>query len=330
MRISYDHESIRLTGRWDVSKKEYAETTTTGAYLEFAFEGDMAIVRFDITTNATPLLHLWIEVDGGVRVEAPIDRYLRIKAPTVGKHICRVIYKGGTENDRRWYHPLTGKVSFIGIDVEKPLPIGEDTRKVIEFVGDSITEGVLVDDDYCGDGEKVFYIDMLNRIYQDDVCATYAWLTAERLNLRPVFMGYGAVGIGQVGMGRVPAVVDSYPYNFENSPVTRPCPDIVMINHGANDRKRETEEYLAGYEKLLDTIRAMNPKAKIVSLSAFCGAHHEALASFIPAYNLKNGTSVAYIDSNGWIPVSPLHPLRDGHKTVAEHLIPILKEILEN
>ena len=328
MRLPYYHESIRLTGRWDTSSADCAVTTTTGAYIEFAFEGDMAVLRFDIERNASPLLHLWIEVDGGARVEAPIDRYLRIKTPTEGKHVCRVIYKGGTENDRRWYHPLTGKVTFLGIDTETPLPLEKDERPIIEFVGDSITEGVLIDGDYYGDGEKVFYIDMLNRIYQDDVCATYAWLTAEKLNLRPIFMGYGAVGCTRAGMGMVPAVGESYPYNFEGSPITRPTPDVVMINHGANDRGRPVEQYLEKYGELLDLIRRMNPNAKIVSLSAFCGAHHEALGAFIAEYNQKNGTDVAYIDSFGWIPEEPLHPLRDGHKTVAEHLAPILASLI--
>ncbi len=330
MRVSYHHESIRLTGRWDVTDPRYAETTTTGSYLEFAFEGDMALIRFDIEGNAEPRVHLWIELDGGARVETPIDRYLRVKAPTSGKHVCRVIYKGGTENDRRWYRPLTGKVSFIGIDTEKPLPIGNDPRKIIEFVGDSITEGVLIDDNYCGDGEKVFYIDMLNRIYQDDVCATYAWLTAERLNLRPVFMGYGAVGVTRSGMGKVPEAPLSYPYNFDASPITRPEPDVIMINHGANDRSRSAEEYTEKYGELLDVIRRMNPRAKIVSLSAFCGAHHEALREFIAKYNTKNGADVSFIDSTDWIPVEPIHPLRDGHKTVSDHLTPLLKEIVDH
>lgn len=328
MRIPYTHESIRLTGRWDTTNPAYAEATATGSYIEFAFEGDMALLRFNIDTNAEPRIHLWIELDGGARIEAPVDRYLRIKAPTFGKHICRVIYKGGTENDRRWYRPLTGKITFEGIDTETPIPLEADTRKIIEFVGDSITEGVLIDENYFGDSEKVFYIDMLNRIYQDDVCATYAWLTAEALNLRPIFMGYGAVGVTRVGMGMVPKASDAYPYNFDASPITRPTPDVVMINHGANDRSRTAEEYFEGYEKLLDTVRSMNPSAKIVILSAFCGAFHEELAEFVEKYNTKNGDSVSYIDSFGWIPKEPLHPLRDGHKTVSEHLIPLLADLI--
>lgn len=328
MKISYTHESIRLTGRWDTSDARYAQTTTTGAYIEFAFEGRMAMALFDIEANADPLLHLWIEVDGGARVEAPIDRYLRVVAPNDGKHICRIIYKGGTEADRRWYLPLTGKVSFVGINAEKPIAIGADTRKTIEFVGDSITEGVLIDTDYYADGEPASYIDMLTRIYQDDVCATYAWLTAEKLNLRPIVMGYGAVGVTRAGQGKVPAAPIAYPYNFEGSPISRPEPDVILINHGANDRSKPVSLYLEKYGELLDVIRAHNPHARLVSLSAFCGAHHEELGVFIAEYNQKNGTNVAFIDSTGWVPVEPLHPMRDGHAIIAEHLAPLLKELI--
>ena len=331
MNIPYTHESIRLTGRWDTSDTHCAVTTTTGAYVEFAFEGRMALAIFDTLTNAHPLLHLWVQIDGGDMIECPIDSHLRIMAKHDGKHICRIIYKGGTENDRRWYAPLTGKVSFVGVQTEKPISIPSDDRKIIEFVGDSITEGVLIDMDFADGGEPVSYMDMLERCHLDDVCATYAWLTAEALDLRPIFMGYGAVGATRSGMGRVPAAYISYNYNFDGSPITHAGkPDIVMINHGANDRKylEEPETYLNKYAELLDVVRKHNPNATVISLSAFCGAFHAELGKMIAQYNEKNNCHVYYIDSNEWISPSPLHPLRDGHRTVAEHLIPLVKQII--
>ncbi len=327
MKFSYKDPSVRLTGRWDVTNPDYAEATATGSYIEFAFEGKMAVAMFNVWDNATPHLHLWIELDGGARFEAPIDSYMRIDARTEGRHICRIIYKGGMESYPRWCRPLRSKVSFIGYSAERSAELPEDNRKTIEFVGDSITEGALIDVDYFGDGEPAYPIDHLCRVYQDDVCATYAWLTAEALDLRPVFMGYGAVGVTKSGHGKVPAAPVAYPYNFDGSPITRPEPDIIMINHGANDRRRPAEEYTEKYGKLLDVIRKLNPHARIVSLSAFCGGHHEELGQFIAEYNEKNGTNVLFIDSAGWISPEPLHPLRDGHATVAEHLAPIIKEI---
>ncbi|MBE6546567.1 MAG: hypothetical protein E7668_03890 [Ruminococcaceae bacterium] len=331
MRVPYTHESVQLTGRWDTTNPRAAVTTTTGAYIEFAFEGTTALACFDILTNAHPLVRLWIQVDGGAMTEAPIDSYLRVTAPTDGRHTVRIIYKGGTEHDRRWYTPLTGKVTFLGVQTAKPVAIEKDDRKIIEFVGDSITEGVLIDVDYhegTTPADQMCYIDTINRVYQDDVCATYAWLTAEKLNLRPIIMGYGAVGTTRVGQGYVPVAQEAYPYNFHSSPVTRPQPDYIVINHGANDRSKPADQYLAGYEKLLDVILAMNPGAKVIALSAFCGAHHEELGAFIAKYNEKHAANVTFIDSTGWISPEPLHPLRDGHRAVAEKLVPILKDVL--
>ncbi len=41
----------------------------------------------------------------------------------------------------------------------------------------------------------------------------------------------------------------------------------------------------------------------------------------------KNGTHVHFVNGSDWISPQPLHPLRDGHKTDAENLTPILKGI---
>jgi lysophospholipase L1-like esterase len=330
VNVSYTHESVRLTGRWDTSTPYCATATATGSYVEFAFEGRMALAKFDVVSNADPKLHLWVQLDGGDMIETPVDSYLRVIAKEEGEHICRIIYKGGTELDRRWYHPLTAKVSFIGVQTEQPIPIPADTRKTIEFVGDSITEGVLIDADFhSGDESLSTYIDSVMRCYQDDVCATYAWLTAEALDLRPIFMGYGAVGVTRAGCGNVPEASKSYPYNFENSPINHKNADYIVINHGANDRPKGVELYLQKYEELLDVIRAHNPASQIIALSAFCGAFHAELGEMIARYNQKHGCDVRFIDSNGWIPVEPLHPLRDGHRTVAEHLVSRLKEIVK-
>ncbi|MBO7250581.1 MAG: hypothetical protein J6V42_04845 [Clostridia bacterium] len=328
MFVSYRDPSVRLTGRWDTTNEKYAEATTTGAYIEFAFEGRMALACFDIEGNRAPFLHLWIQLDGGAMVEAPVDAYLRIKAKDDGRHVCRIVYKGAPEKYRRWYRPLHGKVSFRGVDTAKPVALEADTRKIIEFVGDSITEGVLIDPDYFGNTEDQYEEDDLNRIYQDDVCATYAWLTAEALDLRPVFMGYGAVGVTKPGNSNVPPAPIAYPYNFCESPITHSA-DVVVINHGANDRPNGAERYVQEYTKLIDVVRSHQPKATIICVSAFCGAFHEELGEAIKAYNEKNGTDVHYVDTFGWIPLEPLHPLRDGHEIVSSKLVPIFKELIK-
>lgn len=328
MVVSYSHESVRLTGRW----KQYndcAVTTAPGAYLEFAFAGDMAVARFDTSINQMPHLHLWVRIDGGDMVETALDSYIRVKTQTVGPHICRIIFKGSIEQTGRWYAPLTGAVRFLGVQTERPIPISPDPRPVMEIIGDSITEGVLIDTDYCEGTHAAYEIDQLNRPYQDDVCATWGWLTAEALGYRPLVMGYGAVGATRAGCGRVPAVPDSYPYFFDGEPLEGlPAADVIVINHGANDGGHTPEEYRAGYTRLLDEVRARSPQAEVFAVSAFCGRQKDTLEALVADYNAANKCCVHFINASEWIPPEPLHPHRDGHSIVAAHLTPLMRGIL--
>lgn len=328
MVVSYAHESVRLTGRWK-QYKDCAVTTAPGAYLEFAFTGDMAVARFDTAINQEPRLHLWVQIDGGDMTEAVLDPYIRIKTRTAGPHICRIIYKGGMEQTGRWYAPLTGAIRFLGVQTDRPTPISPDPRPIIELIGDSITEGVLIDTDYCEGTHSVFEAEPLNRPYQDDVCATWGWLTADALGYRPIVMGYGAVGATRVGCGRVPAVADSYPYFFNGEPLEGlPTADVVVINHGANDGGRAPEDYRAGYMRLLDEVLARSPKAEVFAVSAFCGSQKDTLEKLVADYNAEKKTQVHFINASEWIPPEPLHPHRDGHSIIAAHLAPLMRGIL--
>ncbi len=329
MKFNASHPSVRLTGRWDTSRDGIAQTTNSGSYIDLAFEGKMAVLLFDTYENAVPALHLWISVDGGVRMEVPIDNYLRIIAPTDGKHTVRIIYKGGAEVASRWFAPLHGKVTFLGFVADAAADMPEDNRRTIEFIGDSITEGVLVDCDYNEFAHFRYDIEQQNFPYMTDACATYAWLTAEALDLRPCIMGFGAVGVTKGGQGKVPAATEAYPYNFDGSPITRKKPDIVVLNHGTNDPRANVPNFLEKYELMLDVIREHNPDAVVVSLTPFGGKFHEEIGELVRAYNQKHGCKVYFVDTYGWISPEPVHPLRDGHRTVAENFIPILRDIIK-
>ena len=63
MKISYNHESIRLTGRWDTQNKEFATATATGSYIEFCFKGTLATAVFNCDNNKYPFPHLWLQID---------------------------------------------------------------------------------------------------------------------------------------------------------------------------------------------------------------------------------------------------------------------------
>ena len=313
----YNDPSIRYTGRFAIY--EAAMTTTAcGSQIEIAFRGEGIVLHFDTVGNVRNLPHLWLQLDGGVKTETAVDEYLRLEAGP-GEHILKIIFKSAVEKHPRFFHPLVGKISFKGYYAEEAGILPEDNRKIIEFVGDSITEGVLVDVE-CGE-------DMENRPYQDDSTATYAWLTAENLGLRHYHMGYGAVGVTKSGCGAGPKSAEAYPYCFEGAPIDFGHPDYILINHGTNDRPNK-EMFASEYRGLLDTIRGLHPDAKIICLSPFCGAFAQEIGELVANYNREKGTDVVFIDGGSWVEPQPLHPLRDGHRIVAEYLTEELKKIL--
>ncbi|MBR5752035.1 MAG: hypothetical protein IKX84_06560 [Clostridia bacterium] len=335
MFIPWHDASVRLTGRWSRLDKDesdphiftkptarFTTTTAAGSYFEIAFEGHSIVLLFDLGYLGQPFPHLWIQLDGGANVEAPVDRYLRVDAGAPGRHTLRVSYKGGMEMLPRWHQPLMGAVSFVGYRADAPAALEKDERRIIEFIGDSITEGVLIDADF--DSVSPNTIDQFNRPYQDDSAATYASLTAKKMNLRPIFQAYGAVGLTRQGCGSVPRAGLIYPWVFEHVPYTGEKPDYVVINHGANDRGTDAGEYLMRYEELIDMVHDSAPKAEIVCLGAFCGAFDEELSCFVSKLNRPY---VHFVSTRGWLPAEPLHPLRDGHMIAAERLTEALRTL---
>lgn len=321
MFVQYFDPSVRFTGRFAPVGNAMV-TTTPGSSFQVAFCGKFILLHFDIENCIVPYPRLWVQIDGGMRAEIPVDRWIRLEMPTDGKHICTVIYKGANETHNRWHAPLQGKVAFLGYDADATAILPADERLSIEFLGDSITEGVLVD--YYRYHPKSQ--DQDNRVYQDDATATYAWLTAEALGLRHYHLGFGATGLTRAGNGGAPKCGEAYPYCFESAPVGYDHPDFVMINHGANDRSRPVEEYIAEYRALLAQIRTAHPQAKIICLSPFCGARPDAIRAMVEDINRATGDDIFFIDSTGWVPAVPLHPTRNMHATLAQNLIPILKE----
>ncbi|MBQ3817506.1 MAG: hypothetical protein II802_04485 [Clostridia bacterium] len=320
MFFGFEDKSVRFTGRW-AEFNGVMTTTACGSRFEFAFKGKDAVMEFDIGGMAKPFPHIWILVDEKIKIEAPVDKWLRIECDKAGEHIVTVVLKGMVEQQHRWHTPLVGRLSFKGYEADENAVLPDNNRKTIEFVGDSITEGVLVDADreyFKDDGQA-------NRPYQDDATATYAYLTAKALNLEPIIMGYGAVGVTKGGCGGVVRAPEAYPFCFENAPISFKSPDYIVINHGTNDMGRP-EKFADGYKRLLRVITEKNPNSKIVCMVPFIGAFCNEIKEIVKEYNDTNKTNIGVVDTTGWLPREPIHPLRDGHKKAADKLAEELKK----
>lgn len=318
--IGCSDPSIRLVGRW-VRIGEKAVATAPGSFFELAFRGSEVELHFNTLWMTKPHPHLWISMDDGPRFEVPIDSHIRIQAKNSGNHIVEVILKSSIEMAHRWYPPLDGRVEFYGYDADTPGDLPQDNRKTIEFVGDSITEGVLVDDE-TGSG-----IDWFLRPYQDNSTATYAWLAAEYLGLKPIIMGYGSVGVTQVGCACVPKAQDAYPHCFHDAPIEYRNSDYIVINHGTNDRGKDPALFKTGYWNLLDVIAKHNPCSSIILLPPFCGAWHDEIKAIAEEYTNKTGRKITFISTAGWITADRIHPDREGHKVLALNLAKEIKKL---
>lgn len=318
--IGCSDSSIRLVGRW-FRIGEKAVSTAPGSHFYVAFSGRELVLHFLTTWMTNPHPHLWINLDDGANFEVPVDDHLRIQANHPGNHVAHVVFKSAVEMAHRWHQPLDGRVEFLGYDGAAPGFLPAFQKKTIEFVGDSITEGVLVDDPTGGG------IEWLKRPYQDNATATYAWLTAESLHMEPVIMGYGSVGVTQEGSGCVPKAQDAYPFCFHNAPISYRNPDYIVINHGTNDRGKKQEQFCSGYQKLIEVVADHNPDSRIILLPPFCGAWHDEIENLASEFAHKSGRTIDFISTAGWLTSERIHPDRSGHIHIAKKLTEELKKL---
>lgn len=318
MIIKPNDKKIRYTGRWNITEY-FAASTANGNYFEFSYKGECAVLGFDTSYGRVPFPHIYISVDGGAKVEVAIDRFIRISAEE-GEHRVCVILKSSVENQHRWYSPMEARTALLDIEADEFLTLPQDDRKTVEFIGDSITEGIAIDVGYEN------YKTKNDMVYWDDATAGYAWLTAKRLNLRPIIMGYGCLGTTQEGAGGIPPVAESYKYYSDGYPIESSNADFIVINHGTNDRRSDKELFKEKYFEFLCVVRQRNPKSKIISLTPFSGCLAKEIDIVVKKYNDEKNDNVLYIDTTGWVMPEPLHPTRDGHKTVSKKLSEIIKE----
>ena len=321
MFFDYNHPSIEYTGRFaDFDGKK--QTVLCGSVIKIAFKGDYILLNFDTSENESPMPHVYLSLDGGAKVEAALDKFLRVEA-TYGEHQLSVIFKSKKSIQERFKTPTVGKMAFIGYYAENSAALLPDERRTVEIIGDSITEGQLVDSDLIVTPED----DQNMYPYQNDATASYAWLTAKALGLRLIQVGHGGAAVTRTAV-KLPRAIDFYDFCFEHAPVAYKSPDYVIINYGANDVKSEAKDFVDAYRELLTKIRKKHQSATIIVLAPFVGAFSEELSMLVSSFNENNADTVSFIDTSGWIAKEPLHPLRETHKIIAERLVAELKNII--
>ena len=115
---------------------------------------------------------------------------------------------------------------------------------------------------------------------------------------------------------------------------------VVVINLGTNDQNlgansTGSADFQTRYTAFLQNIRAKYPNADIFAMRTLYGYYQTETEAAVNARLSAGDTKVHYINTDGWVIMSPstdfadyLHPSDAGHVKIMNRLVPILQPYL--
>lgn len=317
-------ESIHYYGRWN-RLADRAIAVNTGSHVVAQFTGTAISAKFDISLNKTPNPTLAWRIDQGTWQEGEIAATLPLGSGlTAGTHDVTLMVRGLDETQSRWTPPLVSSITFLGFDVTGG-EVQSTTRPVrpkIEFLGDSITEGINVFSGHNGKNTGP---------WNADGRRAYASQTAQSLSAEWRQVGFGRQGLLIGGNGGVPVANDAFNWIYKGVARDDWQPDLVVINQGTNDGGAAASSFQPAYATFLTTIRAAYPAAKIVALRPFNGAHAAEIRALIDARKSAGDSRVYFVDTTGWLGTGDftdgVHPNEQGSQKAAMALVTAIKSV---
>jgi lysophospholipase L1-like esterase len=319
---------FQLYGRWDLRTAGKAITVNSGSHVTASFEGTGISAKFDISGNTGERPTVSFRIDGGELIEKEISPTLELVAglPT-GKHELILFVRGMSEFEQRWTPPLVASTVFLGFSVTGGALVStaRPQRLKLEFLGDSITEGVLVHDKGPA-GQNT-------APWRCDGARNYAALTAQKLGVEWRQVGFGRQGLTVGGNGGVPKAQQAFDWFYSRAPRDAWQADVVVINQGTNDRGTASGDFASLYKSFLGIVRAGYPNAKIVALRPLVGDFGTEIAAEVKARKDGGDSKVYYVDTGGWTSsgdfTDGLHPNLSGSAKIADKLAAALMPIIQ-
>ena len=300
--IHADDARLQFWGRWDHRNASTtgAVTVNTGSTILLRFEGSNLTLHFTTMQYSHQFPSLWLQVDEGEwTVVLPAEELRLSKTPLgSGAHTARLVVKGFREWENRWDTPLVNSVIFRGVTPEpdgRLLDAPQRPAKLVEYLGDSITEGVLV----LGTPDRGTWT-RDNWPKYSDGRRCWAYQSALLAGAEPRTVGFGRHGLSINANGGVPPGIESFPYIYEGAPIDQTRePDAVVINMGTNDGGRASSELFAAlYKAYVEKIRKTYPAAWILCMRPFNGAHAAVIEATVARLA---DPKVRFVDTSGWI-----------------------------
>jgi len=319
------NETLHFSGRWNVQSGPRATTVNSGSYLTAQFTGTGITGKFDTAVNdSSDLPTVAWSVDGATtwsvaEVKATLSMGSNLSS---GTHTITLIARGLDENKNRWSPPLASSITFLGFDVTGGALV-ENARPAqpkLEILGDSITEGVIV--------QGSSYMGHTGQCWKNDAVYSYPTQSGRALGADYRQVGFGYQGLLKTGDGGVPAANDSFNWFYKDVPRDSWQADMVVINQGTNDSSQPAATFKTAYSTFLATIRKAYPNAKIVALRPFNGAQAAQIQAAVSA---AGDSRMFYVDTTGWVGTGDfsdgLHPNVQGSSKITTQLVAAIKKI---
>jgi hypothetical protein len=312
---------MQFYGRWDRTTST-AITVYSGANVTARFQGTGITAKLDLSHSQSPVTTVEWQIDGGPWTETDVKATMQLATGLApGMHDVVFMGRGMEELFNRWNPPVVASLNFIGFDVEGGalVPTARPSRLKMEFIGDSITEGVRV------------YMNNASDPWHTNGRLAYPCLVAQALGAEWNQIGFGHQGILQTGHGNVPVAADSFDWVYGTIPRDKSwVADVVVLNQGTNDRDASGTTFQPAFAKYLDVIRAGYPNALFFVLRPFGGYREAEIAAATNAKIAAGDKKMFYVDTTGWLDPTAdytegLHPNVMGHQKATAALLPILR-----
>jgi hypothetical protein len=265
---------IKYYGRWDNDSAETFKSYFGGAYFKVNFTGTTAKIKLAGPSN------IYVKIDNGNDVLYSNINGIVDLTPTPlseGIHSLRVTARAQNDSVK-----FQGLILDTGAVTKQP----EIGTNIIEFIGDSITEGFRT---------------------SKESLTSYAWKTGEALNSEHTQIAYSSICLKDgvkhdlehnIGMSRTyfklqPTETHQYSPNWDSSKYT---PDIIVVNLGSNDSSAKVSDFdfENAYKEFLVNIRLKFPSAEIFVLRTFGSYNHKKVFMAAPTLAAVNSMIIKY------------------------------------
>lgn len=321
-----DNKKIELVGRFDFSVPKAPKVWAPGAYIRFRFQGTACNVellnelKFGTTHN-----YISICIDGGKpkRIRLKKVHNWIVAARHLKNGIHTVVICKDTES-------AIGFVQLKTIACDKLLHI-QSKKKIIEFIGDSIT---------CGNGSDQSELSCDEGRWYDhhNAYLSYGPLIARQLDMDYYLSAVSGIGLTRSCCGTsyvLPQVYGSIDFKPGSKQWNKAHyrPEIVCITLGQNDGIQRKNVFIAHYIRFVRQLSKRYPTATFCICSSPMGTkqlkayHAEVLPRIQKALKQKR-ISVTIFNYKGIYRSGCMHhPTVAQHRQMANELVPILRAL---